>query len=70
MGRLVTAKGLSHLILALKHVEKKDANVVLLLVGDGPLLLIDRSGKIRHTVEGLYVGPTLRMAVKRLLEEG
>lgn len=32
--------------------------------------LIDRAGTIRHTVEGLYVGPTLRMAVKRLLAEG
>ena len=32
--------------------------------------LIDREGKIRHTVEGLYLGPALRMAVKRLLAEG
>ena len=31
--------------------------------------LIDREGRIRHTVEGLYLGPTLRMAVKRLLAE-
>ena len=31
--------------------------------------LIDRKGRIRHTVEGLYLGPTLRMAVKRLLAE-
>ena len=31
--------------------------------------LIDRKGRIRHTVEGLYFGPTLRMAVKRLLAE-
>jgi peroxiredoxin len=31
--------------------------------------LIDREGKIRHTVEGLFVGPALRLAVRRLLEE-
>lgn len=36
VGRLVTAKGLFYLISALRHVEKKDANIVLLLVGDGP----------------------------------
>jgi peroxiredoxin len=31
--------------------------------------LIDREGRVRHTVEGLFVGPTLRLAVRRLLEE-
>ncbi len=32
--------------------------------------LIGRDGTIRHRVEGLYAGPALRMAVKRLLNEG
>ncbi len=32
--------------------------------------LIARDGTIRHKVEGLYAGPALRMAVKRLLSEG
>ena len=32
--------------------------------------LIARDGTIRHRVEGLYAGPALRMAVKRLLAEG
>ena len=32
--------------------------------------LIGRDGTIRHKVEGLYAGPALRMAVKRLLAEG
>jgi cytochrome c biogenesis protein CcmG/thiol:disulfide interchange protein DsbE len=32
--------------------------------------LIDREGKIRHTVESLFVGPALRMAVRKLLDEG
>lgn len=32
--------------------------------------LIGRDGTIRHKVEGLYAGPVLRLAVKRLLEEG
>ena len=32
--------------------------------------LIGRDGTIRHRVEGLYAGPALRMAVKRLLDEG
>jgi cytochrome c biogenesis protein CcmG/thiol:disulfide interchange protein DsbE len=32
--------------------------------------LIGRDGTIRHRVEGLYAGPTLRMAVRRLLDEG
>jgi cytochrome c biogenesis protein CcmG/thiol:disulfide interchange protein DsbE len=31
--------------------------------------LIGRDGTIRHTVVGIYAGPTLRMAVKRLLAE-
>ena len=31
--------------------------------------LIGRDGTIRHRVEGLYAGPALRMAVKRLLAE-
>jgi len=35
VGRLVAAKGLSYLISALRHVERKNANIVLLLVGDG-----------------------------------
>jgi hypothetical protein len=32
--------------------------------------LIGRDGTIRHRVEGLYAGPALRLAVKRLLNEG
>jgi len=32
--------------------------------------LIGRDGTIRHKVEGLYLGPALRLAVKRLLAEG
>jgi peroxiredoxin len=32
--------------------------------------LIGRDGTIKHRVEGLYAGPALRMAVKRLLDEG
>ncbi|MCJ7630169.1 MAG: TlpA family protein disulfide reductase [Longimicrobiales bacterium] len=32
--------------------------------------LIGRDGTIRHRVEGLYAGPALRLAVKRLLDEG
>ena len=31
--------------------------------------LIGKDGTIRHRVEGLYAGPALRMAVKRLLAE-
>lgn len=31
--------------------------------------LIGRDGTIRHRVEGLYPGPTLRLAVRRLLAE-
>lgn len=31
--------------------------------------LIGRDGTIRHRVEGIYFGPALRMAVKRLLAE-
>jgi len=31
--------------------------------------LIGRDGTIRHRVEGLYAGPALRLAVKRLLNE-
>jgi peroxiredoxin len=31
--------------------------------------LVDREGTIRHKVEGLYAGPALRLAVKRLLAE-
>lgn len=31
--------------------------------------LIDREGTIRHKVEGLFAGPALRLAVKRLLAE-
>jgi thiol-disulfide isomerase/thioredoxin len=31
--------------------------------------LIGRDGTIRHKVEGLYAGPALRLAVKRLLSE-
>jgi peroxiredoxin len=31
--------------------------------------LIGKDGTIRHRVEGIYLGPTLRMAVKRLLAE-
>ena len=31
--------------------------------------LIGRDGTIRHKVEGLYAGPALRLAVKRLLAE-
>ena len=31
--------------------------------------LIGKDGTIRHRVEGIYFGPTLRMAVKRLLAE-
>lgn len=31
--------------------------------------LIGRDGTIRHRVEGIYLGPALRMAVKRLLAE-
>ena len=32
--------------------------------------LIARDGTIRHKVEGIYAGPALRLAVKRLLAEG
>ena len=32
--------------------------------------LIGRDGTIRHRVEGLYTGPALRLAVRRLLAEG
>ena len=32
--------------------------------------LIGRDGTIRHKVEGIYAGPALRLAVKRLLAEG
>jgi thiol-disulfide isomerase/thioredoxin len=32
--------------------------------------LIARDGTIRHRVEGLYTGPALRLAVRRLLSEG
>jgi len=32
--------------------------------------LIDRSGRIRHTVTGIFAEPTLRAAVDRLLAEG
>ena len=32
--------------------------------------LIGKDGTIRHKVEGLYTGPALRMAVRRLLAEG
>ena len=32
--------------------------------------LIGRDGTIRHRVEGLYAGPILRLAVRRLLAEG
>lgn len=32
--------------------------------------LIGKNGTIRHRVEGLFAGPALRMAVKRLLAEG
>jgi len=32
--------------------------------------LIGRDGTIRHRIEGLYPGPSLRLAVKRLLAEG
>jgi peroxiredoxin len=32
--------------------------------------LIGRDGTIRHKVEGLYAGPALRLAVRRLLAEG
>jgi peroxiredoxin len=32
--------------------------------------LIGRDGTIRHRVEGLFVGPALRLAVKKLLAEG
>jgi peroxiredoxin len=31
--------------------------------------LIGRDGTIRHKVEGIYAGPVLRLAVKRLLAE-
>lgn len=31
--------------------------------------LIDRSGRIRHTVRGIWLGPALAVAVRRLLEE-
>jgi thiol-disulfide isomerase/thioredoxin len=33
-------------------------------------VLIDREGRIRHTVVGLFVGPALRVAANRLLAEG
>ena len=32
--------------------------------------LIGRDGTIRHRVEGIYLGPALRLAVRRLLAEG
>ncbi len=32
--------------------------------------LIGKDGTIRHKVEGLFAGPALRLAVKRLLDEG
>ena len=32
--------------------------------------LIGKDGTIRHKVEGIYAGPALRMAVRRLLGEG
>ena len=32
--------------------------------------LIDREGRIRHEVKGIFAEPALRMAVGRLLEEG
>jgi hypothetical protein len=31
--------------------------------------LVGRDGTIRHRIEGIYPGPALRMAVKRLLAE-
>jgi len=31
--------------------------------------LIGRDGTIRHRIEGIYAGPALRLAVKRLLDE-
>ena len=31
--------------------------------------LIGKDGTIRHKVEGIYAGPALRMAVRRLLGE-
>ena len=31
--------------------------------------LVDRSGQIRHKVFGYFTGPTLRLAVRRLLDE-
>ncbi|NNM35131.1 MAG: TlpA family protein disulfide reductase [Gemmatimonadetes bacterium] len=31
--------------------------------------LVDRSGQIRHKVFGYFAGPTLRLAVRRLLDE-
>ncbi|MFX1487141.1 MAG: glycosyltransferase family 4 protein [Promethearchaeota archaeon] len=36
VGRLVPAKGLSYLILALKHIEREHPDIVLLIIGDGP----------------------------------
>ena len=36
LGRLVPAKGLPYLISALKQIEDKHPNIVLLIIGDGP----------------------------------
>lgn len=56
VGRLVAAKGLSYLISALKHVEQKDANLVLLLVGDGPQRTHLESMTKKSGVNAIFAG--------------
>jgi peroxiredoxin len=64
------AKGITYPV----AMETASSRAALRAIGESNALptsfLIDRAGRIRHKVEGIFVEPTLRMAVKRLLDEG
>lgn len=56
VGRLIPTKGVAHLILAVKQIQRENPNIVLLVVGDGPqkedLRVMSKDLKIRANFAG------------------
>lgn len=56
VGRLIPTKGVAHLILAVKQIQRENPNIVLLIVGDGPqredLRIMSKDLRIRAKFTG------------------